>query len=109
MLRRRVPVDNELYDRLSETWWNDDSVLSLLRTSINPARFGYMRRVLVDELGIGPQGKTALDIGSGGGLLAEEFARACARRRRGTRHRLHRRSRRGTAVPRRLLRHRLLL
>jgi 2-polyprenyl-6-hydroxyphenyl methylase / 3-demethylubiquinone-9 3-methyltransferase len=83
MLRRRItsatstqmPVDNQLYDRLADTWWNDDSVLSLLRTSINPARFGYMRRVLVDGLGIDPRGKTALDIGSGGGLLAEEFAR----------------------------------
>lgn len=70
-----MPVDNQLYDRLADTWWNDDSVLSLLRTSINPARFGYMRRVLVDELGIHPRGMTALDVGSGGGLLAEEFAR----------------------------------
>ena len=70
-----MPVDNQLYDRLADTWWNDDSVLSLLRTSINPARFGYMRRVLVEELGIDPHGKTALDVGSGGGLLAEEFAR----------------------------------
>ncbi len=70
-----MPVDNQLYDRLADTWWNDDSVLSLLRTSINPARFGYMRRVLVDELGIDPRGMNALDVGSGGGLLAEEFAR----------------------------------
>jgi 2-polyprenyl-6-hydroxyphenyl methylase / 3-demethylubiquinone-9 3-methyltransferase len=70
-----MPVDNKLYDRLAGTWWNDDSVLSLLRTSINPARFGYMRRVLVEDLGIDPAGRAALDIGSGGGLLAEEFAR----------------------------------
>jgi 2-polyprenyl-6-hydroxyphenyl methylase/3-demethylubiquinone-9 3-methyltransferase len=76
MLRRRtMPVDNQLYDRLADTWWNDDSVLSLLRTSINPARFGYMRRMLVEDLGIDPRGRTALDVGSGGGLLAEEFAR----------------------------------
>jgi 2-polyprenyl-6-hydroxyphenyl methylase / 3-demethylubiquinone-9 3-methyltransferase len=70
-----VPVDNQLYDRLGDTWWDDDSLLSLLRTAMNPARFGYMRRVLVDELGIDPHGKTALDVGCGGGLLAEEFAR----------------------------------
>ena len=70
-----MPVDNRLYDRLADTWWNDDSVLSLLRTSLNPARFGYMRRVLADELRIDPRGRTALDVGSGGGLLAEEFAR----------------------------------
>ena len=70
-----MPVDNQLYDRLAATWWDDDSLLSLLRTSINPARFGYMRRVLTEELGVDPNGKTALDVGSGGGLLAEEFAR----------------------------------
>jgi len=70
-----VPVDNRLYDRLADTWWNDDSALSLLRTSLNPARFGYMRRVLADEVRIDPRGRTALDVGSGGGLLAEEFAR----------------------------------
>jgi 2-polyprenyl-6-hydroxyphenyl methylase / 3-demethylubiquinone-9 3-methyltransferase len=82
MLRRRtisvaphMPVDNQLYDRLADTWWNDDSVLSLLRISVNPARFGYMRRVLTEGLGLDPHGRTALDIGSGGGLLAEEFAR----------------------------------
>ena len=49
-----MPVDNQLYDRLADTWWNEDSLLSLLRTSINPARFGYMRRVLVEELGDRP-------------------------------------------------------
>ena len=70
-----MPVDNQLYDRLGDTWWDEDSLLSLLRTAMNPARFGYMRRVLVEELGIDPQGTAALDVGCGGGLLAEEFAR----------------------------------
>jgi 2-polyprenyl-6-hydroxyphenyl methylase / 3-demethylubiquinone-9 3-methyltransferase len=69
-----MPVDNQLYDRLADTWWTEDSALSLLRLSVNPARFGYMRRILVEELGVDPRGKTALDVGSGGGLLAEEFA-----------------------------------
>ena len=50
-------------------------MLSLLRISLNPARFGYLRRMLVEELGVDPHGKATLDIGSGGGLLAEEFAR----------------------------------
>jgi 2-polyprenyl-3-methyl-5-hydroxy-6-metoxy-1,4-benzoquinol methylase len=36
---------------------------------------GYMRRVLVEELRISPLGLRVLDIGCGGGLLAEEFAR----------------------------------
>jgi 2-polyprenyl-6-hydroxyphenyl methylase/3-demethylubiquinone-9 3-methyltransferase len=46
MLRALMPVDNQLYDRLGDTWWQEDSLLSLLRTSMNPARFGYMRRVM---------------------------------------------------------------
>ena len=70
-----MPVDNQLYNRLGDTWWQEDSLLSLLRTSINPARFGYMRRVLTETLGIDPQGLAVLDVGCGGGLLAEEFAR----------------------------------
>jgi 2-polyprenyl-6-hydroxyphenyl methylase/3-demethylubiquinone-9 3-methyltransferase len=75
MLRALMPIDNQLYDRLADTWWQEDSVLGLLRTSVNPVRFGYMRRVLTEQLGIDPVGKTALDVGCGGGLLAEEFAR----------------------------------
>ena len=74
MLRAPMPVDNQLYDRLGATWWDEDALLGLLRTSINPGRFGYMRRVLTQELDIAPHGRTALDVGCGGGLLAEEFA-----------------------------------
>jgi len=75
MLRGLMPVDNQLYDRLAGTWWDDDALLGLLRTSLNPGRFGYMRRILTTELGMDPQDKAALDVGCGGGLLAEEFAR----------------------------------
>ena len=74
MLRALMPVDNQLYDRLGDTWWQEDSLLSLLRTSINPARFGYMRRILTETLGVDPDGLAVLDVGCGGGLLAEEFA-----------------------------------
>jgi 2-polyprenyl-6-hydroxyphenyl methylase/3-demethylubiquinone-9 3-methyltransferase len=68
-----VPVDNEMYDRLSHTWW-EDGFLSILKSGLNPARFGYMRRILVDELSYDPVGLRVLDVGCGGGLLAEEFA-----------------------------------
>ncbi len=51
----------------------------MLRTMLNPGRFGYFRRVLTERLGIDPAGKAALDVSCGGGLLAEEFARlGCA-------------------------------
>jgi 2-polyprenyl-6-hydroxyphenyl methylase / 3-demethylubiquinone-9 3-methyltransferase len=68
-----VPVDNQLYDRLADTWWEEDGWLNLLRTSLNPARFGYLRDA-VAEHGLDPAACRALDVGCGGGLLAEEVA-----------------------------------
>ena len=70
----RSSLDNALYDRLADSWWDESGLLHSL-TALNPARFGYMRRVLVEELRISPLGLRVLDIGCGGGLLAEEFAR----------------------------------
>ena len=70
-----MPVDNQLYDRLSDTWWDENGFLNVLRAALNPVRFGYMRGVLENTLGIDPAGRRTLDVGCGGGLLAEEFAR----------------------------------
>jgi 2-polyprenyl-6-hydroxyphenyl methylase/3-demethylubiquinone-9 3-methyltransferase len=70
-------VDNKIYDRLGTTWWDDESPLVLLHGSMTAGRMGYFRDVLA-RLGRVPtfDGRwTALDIGSGGGFLAEEFCR----------------------------------
>jgi 2-polyprenyl-6-hydroxyphenyl methylase/3-demethylubiquinone-9 3-methyltransferase len=73
-----LPVDNALYDRMADGWWNEQGFLHAL-AALNPARFGYMRRVLLEELRLAPAGLRVLDVGCGGGLLAEEFARlGCA-------------------------------
>lgn len=69
-----MPVDNGLYDRLSATWWDPTQPLSLLRSFNNPPRFAYLRWVLSRRLRLDPVGQAALDIGCGGGLLAEEVA-----------------------------------
>jgi 2-polyprenyl-6-hydroxyphenyl methylase/3-demethylubiquinone-9 3-methyltransferase len=70
-----MPVDNTLYDRPGDIWWDETAGLSMLRTALNPARFGYFHRVLTERLHTNPHGKATLDVGCGGGLLAEEFAR----------------------------------
>ena len=56
-----MPVDNELYDRLADTWWDEEAWLHLLRISLNPARFGYLRDA-VAEHGLKPSGARALDV-----------------------------------------------
>jgi 2-polyprenyl-6-hydroxyphenyl methylase / 3-demethylubiquinone-9 3-methyltransferase len=69
-----MPVDNQMYDRLSHTWWDEKGFLNVLRSALNPPRFGYMREVMVEKMRLDPAGLRVLDVGSGGGLLAEEFA-----------------------------------
>jgi 2-polyprenyl-6-hydroxyphenyl methylase / 3-demethylubiquinone-9 3-methyltransferase len=43
--------------------------------SFQPVRGGYARQVLLERLGLDPQGRRALVVGSGHGLLARELAR----------------------------------
>lgn len=70
-----MPIDNEVYDREGEGWWEEDHPLNILHGSLTPGRFAYFRQVLRDRLSLDPAGARALDIGCGGGFLAEEFAR----------------------------------
>jgi 2-polyprenyl-6-hydroxyphenyl methylase / 3-demethylubiquinone-9 3-methyltransferase len=67
-----MPVDNAIYD--TEPWRDAHGFLSTL-SALTPVRFGYMRDVLVNTLGITPEGQRVLDIGCGGGFLTEEFAK----------------------------------
>lgn len=69
-----MPVDNEIYNRPGDIWWDEHEPLNAIRTAINPARLDYFTRIL-KALGVDPRGKTAVDIGCGGGLFAEELAR----------------------------------
>lgn len=69
-----MPIDNDVYDRKGEGWWQEDNPLNILHGSLTPGRFRYFREVLT-RLSLEPAGLRALDIGCGGGFLAEEFAR----------------------------------
>jgi 2-polyprenyl-6-hydroxyphenyl methylase / 3-demethylubiquinone-9 3-methyltransferase len=70
-----VPIDNDLYDRLGRSWWDEGNPLNILHGSVTPGRFAYFREVLTRQLNGQVSGLQALDIGCGGGFLAEEFAR----------------------------------
>ena len=74
MLRVCDRIDNTLYNAESDTWWQPDSALYLLKTTVNPVRVGYVRGKIFDKLKITPQGKRALEVGCGGGILCEEIA-----------------------------------
>ena len=67
-------INNALYDDQGNTWWDENQCLHLLKSSVNPARVGYFRRVLDQGLKPGYRGAAALDVGCVGGILAEEFA-----------------------------------
>jgi len=67
-------IDNNLYNEQGDIWWDENRILHLLKTSVNPARAGYFRRILDETLRFDCRGTPALDVGCGGGILAEEFA-----------------------------------
>lgn len=69
-----MPIDNAMYDRLSHTWWDDDGFLNVLQTALGPARVGFLTRRLREHFPA-VDGVALLDVGCGGGLLSEEFAR----------------------------------
>jgi 2-polyprenyl-6-hydroxyphenyl methylase / 3-demethylubiquinone-9 3-methyltransferase len=69
-----VPVDNDVYERLGRSWWDETSPLNLLHGSVTPGRLAYFRDVLARQYGAGLAGLRVLDVGCGGGFLAEEFA-----------------------------------
>src|SRR4030095_11598109 len=59
-LRVRMPIDNEVYDRLGASWWDEGNPLNMLHGSCTPGRMTYFREIL-DRRGI--VGGRALDIG----------------------------------------------
>lgn len=67
-------INNEIYNHVHTTWWEEDGFMALLRTSVNPPRFDYFQDVLINRLALKPGELRVLDVGCGGGLLSEPFA-----------------------------------
>jgi len=70
-------VNNEVYRRMGHAWWDEqEGVFSTIRFFVHPIRFDFFQRVLAGERAAGRNRSTLLDVGCGGGFLAEDFARA---------------------------------
>jgi 2-polyprenyl-6-hydroxyphenyl methylase / 3-demethylubiquinone-9 3-methyltransferase len=61
------PIELEKFSQLAHKWWDPNSEFKPLH-EINPLRLGYIDRVARLS------GKTVLDVGCGGGILAESMA-----------------------------------
>jgi 2-polyprenyl-6-hydroxyphenyl methylase / 3-demethylubiquinone-9 3-methyltransferase len=70
-----MSIDNDIYSLHAGGWWDEDHFLHLLKTGINPARFEYFHEALTLQLGLQAQNLSVLDVGCGGGILSEEFAK----------------------------------
>jgi 2-polyprenyl-6-hydroxyphenyl methylase/3-demethylubiquinone-9 3-methyltransferase len=68
-----LPADNALFDSLSDSWWSENGYFNMLKWFINPWRLPYFKAVVAEE-GVDPRNTRVLDVGCGGGLLAEEIA-----------------------------------
>lgn len=67
-------INNQLYEEFAHTWWDENEFLSLLKVMVNPWRVPYFTEALRRHYGQDPGHVRLLDIGSGGGVLPEEFA-----------------------------------
>lgn len=68
-------INNEVYKKAGDIWWNPEEPLNLLETVVNPGRVGYFKRIITEELRLPTREMNALEVGCGGGILSEQIAR----------------------------------
>lgn len=61
------------FSALADSWWDERGKFRPLH-DLNPIRLGFIREKTLERFGV-VEGVTALDIGCGGGLVAEPLAR----------------------------------
>ena len=68
-------INNHMYNEFADSWWDENGTLHLLKVMVNPWRVPYFAEALKGRFGADLSQVRLLDIGCGGGVLAEEFAK----------------------------------
>ena len=68
-------INNQVYDDLAQSWWDESSPFYLLKSMVNPWRVPYFTDVIKSAYSGKLTELSLLDIGCGGGFLTEEYAR----------------------------------
>jgi 2-polyprenyl-6-hydroxyphenyl methylase/3-demethylubiquinone-9 3-methyltransferase len=68
------PAELAKFSDLAHRWWDPQSEFRPLH-EINPLRLNWLSGLVAGGAGKGLEGKTVLDVGCGGGILADSMAR----------------------------------
>lgn len=68
-------INNQMYNDLADSWWDENGSLHFLKVMVNPWRVPYFIDALTKHFGADLGHVHLLDIGCGGGVLSEEFAK----------------------------------
>lgn len=71
------PAELAKFSELAHRWWDPQSEFRPLH-EINPLRLNWLSGLVSEGSGKGLHGKAVLDVGCGGGILADSMARAGA-------------------------------